>query len=561
MKKDTKATQLDWESIDRTRPTISAQDMERAEDLFHCYVFYTSTPKGDRTLWTSCCHKDGITYERNQRTEPPAHAVFLRATHNETVVCPYCGKTATLKNVGKSKSRKKLLEYQNIGFLHCVNGAVYIQSYYAYKDYEASLLPCVTLQPKAIAYFKKGTAAQFKHCHDWTGLGMTPAGKRRAGQWEQTKTVYDPFPGGMGYYTMLNGGMQIIGIERLAQSELAYSGYLDYENGGQCTTDGYVHDVIIRYLAAYTQRPQLEMMVKMKLRDMVCDLVIQRRKGKGIHWEETDPRKAFGVNGRELATMAELNITFAELRGYRKLKQAGMRMEFSAVRELGKMFSFPVDTIVDLCTTGCGVSTSKLIAYLRKQSGSQSIKSEVLILWKDYIGAAKYCGYDLNDLQVLLPKQLKAAHDGATQTENQLRHENEVTDNSGYGARRQALEKRYGFQCGDYFIRPPSASREIVAEGNILGHCVGRYAGGHARGTTTILFMRRNSQPFTPMMTIEMNGNTMMQIQGKSKTDRVPKGEVKQVLDQWLLWVSGGSKRDKQGNPRLPKSKQNASIA
>ena len=106
---------------------------------------------------------------------------------------------------------------------------------------------------------------------------------------------------------------------------------------------------------------------------------------------------------------------------------------------------------------------------------------------------------------------------------------------------------------------------EIAEEGKKLRHCVGGYADRHMNGATTILLLRRRDRPHTPLATIEMNGNRIMQVHGyrneiepcAENPERVSARELyKNVLDPWLKWLKGGSKREKDGRPKLPKNKR-----
>ena len=95
-----------------------------------------------------------------------------------------------------------------------------------------------------------------------------------------------------------------------------------------------------------------------------------------------------------------------------------------------------------------------------------------------------------------------------------------------------------------------------------MHHCVGGYADRHIKGKTTILFLRRQSQPKTPMVTIEMTGNRIIQIHGwddeRTPCKDNPKRKNPRVLYQdfltvWTQWLEAGSRRDKDGKPKLPR--------
>ena len=126
------------------------------------------------------------------------------------------------------------------------------------------------------------------------------------------------------------------------------------------------------------------------------------------------------------------------------------------------------------------------------------------------------------------------------------------------------LEEKYGFTMDGYVIRIPASEEEILDEGRKLVHCVGGYANRHMSGATTILFMRKVTKPDEPWLTIEMSGNRLAQIHGyrnegihtqKGRFAPDPAEVYKDFLDTWLDWIKKGSKRDKNGNPKLPRKK------
>ena len=79
-------------------------------------------------------------------------------------------------------------------------------------------------------------------------------------------------------------------------------------------------------------------------------------------------------------------------------------------------------------------------------------------------------------------------------------------------------------------------------------------------GKLTICFVRRVENPEASLYTIEMHGAELIQIHG-FKNERFqgakdPRKVLGRRLSQWLAWVTGGSKRDKQGKPVLPKTEK-----
>lgn len=84
-------------------------------------------------------------------------------------------------------------------------------------------------------------------------------------------------------------------------------------------------------------------------------------------------------------------------------------------------------------------------------------------------------------------------------------------------------------------IRPAASQLEIIAEGEFLHHCVARYAERHAKGTTSIFFIRKIKAPDTPFFTLEWKNNTINQNLGMQNL-KTPENTpiVKKFQNRWL---------------------------
>ncbi|MCU8651140.1 PcfJ domain-containing protein, partial [Escherichia coli] len=55
----------------------------------------------------------------------------------------------------------------------------------------------------------------------------------------------------------------------------------------------------------------------------------------------------------------------------------------------------------------------------------------------------------------------------------------------------------------------------------------------HAKGETTIIFVREKKNPQKSYFTLEYNYNRVVQLQGKKNRQKVPE-ELKQAVDKWV---------------------------
>ena len=160
---------------------------------------------------------------------------------------------------------------------------------------------------------------------------------------------------------------------------------------------------------------------------------------------------------------------------------------------------------------------------------------------------------------MLWPDDLRASHN-LVSDQFTARQDEEITKLPiEKGAVDCAVRKqKYEFELDGLIIRFPLTSAAIRYEGKVLNHCVGGYAERHIKGVLTILFLRQAEEPNRPYVTIEMDGNRIVQVHGYENDlgRQSPKVIHKEFFDTWLAWLKAGSKRDKDGKPVLPKKRK-----
>ncbi len=199
------------------------------------------------------------------------------------------------------------------------------------------------------------------------------------------------------------------------------------------------------------------------------------------------------------------------------------------------------------------VKPTKLAAYLSQ--GQITISENEIQTYKDYIDMAKALGWDMKNDTVKLPKDLHRRHDEAA-IEINIKLANEDIKLADSSILKRCA--KYNFEMGDYLIHCAVSANEIILEGKTLQHCVGGYAQRHISGALTICFLRRRDAPHKSLYTIEMQGNRLMQMHGFRNDCNAanPRTTMAWIIKPWLDWIAKGSKRDKDGKPKLPKKKE-----
>lgn len=538
-------------------PGLSREDLDWAESLFSNYLMYEQTKEG-RKVWTSCCHVDGQLLEARPRTEDETWRQVMGAAHNEEITCPWCGRTVTVKNRKKMTERSRWREeYRPVLFLGASEdgAALYAKGYWAWKNFWARPAAEPLYMPTTVYRFRAGEVLQWDRAQYQENWKMEPV---TTGRWAK-----EPFTEGSGCWYRYTS-YYVRGLEAIQRSFLRWADPAEPLTKGERDLWAYSRrrEQLIAKLELAARYPRgYEMMRKAGLYEPLLDWTCLHKKNAAvIRWGETDPRKVFGLTGAELKEFLageKCLDTLAALKALRKLDGKTTLAEAETWSRRYRENERKVLLTLSKCYI---IPPRKLLRYLEKQD--KATRGAAYTLWKDYVHAAEGLDYDLTQETVLLPKELRAAHDRAADTAALLRERMEERE---LAERTAALEKRYGFELGQYLIRPPVSMEEIIREGTELRHCVGGYAARHAEGKTTILFLRDRDRPGRPLATIEMAGNRLVQVHGyRNEGEPCPENPnqisarklYQDILDPWLTWVAAGSKRDKNGVPRMPGKKQ-----
>lgn len=310
------------------------------------------------------------------------------------------------------------------------------------------------------------------------------------------------------------------------------------------------------YLRYYQKHPGVERLVKCGLMDIVRS-EFYGYSSHDIDYSQTEPHKMIGVSkdvfqairaGRTTLTRyKELienfpGVGIEKLLGYDRL----LHGKFYALAMIKRDFHIGYD---------------EAIKYVGKQL--KGIYRDILDIqfYCDYLENCKKLGCDMNDPIIRFPPHLVPAHNRAVEAVNAIREENERKRLEEQNKKLEKISewrKKLEFSSGDLFIRQPASVQEIVAEGNALSHCVGGYANRHANGDTTIMFLRKKSEPDRPFFTIEVsNDYKIAQCHGYKNEDggknRKPEEilavekEYQQYLDQLRISEMKRKKKLKKG--------------
>jgi|GEM_PF-3884801 len=287
----------------------------------------------------------------------------------------------------------------------------------------------------------------------------------------------------------------------------------------------------IDYLSDYLIFPVIEYIANAGLYNILADLL-----KFGGFWKYNSRAKNlqqyFGITSNDFQLLKKVDSNQRTLDQFIKLKKVKVATELDLLllkecrfedHNFDKLMEHEGDPI-------------RNIKYLRKQAGKKTVNAMVETYF-DYLGMAEQEKWDLTEKHNLWPKNLIARHDQLVDIINQRKDEERMKKlrktNRQIRNRKKKLDNLYCFKSGGLLIKAPEGAKEIIQEGQKLGHCVGsdRYIKDHASGETTILFIREADQPEVPFYTVEFINGKVFQVKGKRNIG--PTDEVKAFMKNW----------------------------
>lgn len=562
-----------WEEFDGG--LLTREEMGSVNEVLTHYLFYT-TEKNGKERECICTHTDCGKFTVKEKDRPG----FFRKKHGEETRCPRCGEIVNMVALGKMHTFNKLNDRKWVrvtlfrtgkdGALLMMSG--YVKRYFCWED----LRPVPDISWKTYTYLKPGKRMQW--LRTWEPKGQHVSGDWWWGyQWNPCEAVREPFnPGFHSYYGGGNDGdSYFVNFDLLGQSDLRYSQVEDwmYKEAGvfMDTGDDPIRNAV-KYLSAYTAYPTLEMAVKLDLHGAATELAVDGKKNhRDLNWSASNINGFLRLNKQDAKAFVHHGGNLQILKAYHRACKAEITAnmgEFISVLKGADCINLSERIVIACEKTGCSVKQA--VNYIKKFPRAES---HILTTWLDYLNMAQQLQYDMTRRDVTMPKDLQERHDAASET---TRYQRIVIDEEKHRKYNEYLRKMYAFEYEDLCIVVPGTVEEIVQEGKTLQHCVAGYAARHFNNQLHILFLRHRRKSGVPFITIEIHTRkttkdkvVIKQIHGYQnemyikpavfgdKRHRArPEYKYKWFLDVWKKWVENGSKRDKKGNPVLPKEKE-----
>lgn len=295
------------------------------------------------------------------------------------------------------------------------------------------------------------------------------------------------------------------------------------------------------FLDCYPEKRFLEYFIKSGMFNMTKDVV--EYKARNLNTNGKTPMEVLELPKEYIKKLIEIDGTGAE---YRLIKQCyADKVNFNAndIHEYYIRFGGN-DEMLGVVNTH--MSIGKFIRYIDKQRKKLPVQKEesccnimyrtnytkqekeqmeyknIANDWRDYISWCATLKYDMNDMYVILPPNLKKAHDRVMKEYQEYREKQERRKKAILEKKiKKVLKDAEGIpaleiKTNKLTILVPKSGEEIKEEGRALHHCVGTYVERVAKGETMILFVRRIDKPTEPYFTLEYRNEKVIQCRGKN---------------------------------------------
>ena len=288
---------------------------------------------------------------------------------------------------------------------------------------------------------------------------------------------------------------------------------------------------IISYLRLYEEFPQIEYLVKTGLHNISTSKPILRliKQDKGFS-------KWIMANKEKL----QRNYYYKDvvLRAYKQKRD----LDKVQKEKVFKLALIHDDNYKYLSKNYDKDTVKKMVMYVEKQDIS-------FASYRDYLNACNYLGLDMTEDKNLIPHNFKRWHDIRTdeyKTAKALKDAEErkqLYENFATIAEKYLCLQLTGKQGFIAIIAKSPA--ELITEGEILHHCVGRmgYDQKFIREESLIFFIRMKDSPDTPFVTVEYSPKTRKILQLHGDHNVAPDEETTNYIRR--IWLPFANKQMK----------------
>lgn len=418
-----------------------------------------------------------------------------------TAKCPHCKSKCIVKASGRG--RKTMIDEGYFVYYEKSKvdpNAIVAMGVYAVRDYRGDYIKVETVYAETAIYiFQMGKSSMLKRYAFYS----YSEGRIRIGDYEKCRTIHSLSE--QGHFSNISTGFSRDSVkESVKNTPFQYSTWDSYTN---------VIDMV-KFFDLYSKSPSIEYLTKMGFQSLVRGKLEGEITYSAINWRAKTILKVLKINKQELNEIRnqKIYITFLFLKILQMSKKNNWGLSVLEARDIEQSYgSYKFELLQIMLKYG---SMKKVLGYLSKQyiknKKQYYDKSYTLADWRDYLEDCKKLGLDINQENVLYPRDLYSAHQN---TITQIKAKANKELDTKIATRLKELRK-YEFASDAFIIRPVISTSELINEGKTLNHCVGTYAEKYANGITNILVIRKVNEIDKPYYTMEVKGNQIVQVRG-----------------------------------------------
>lgn len=472
------------------------------------YIFYDYVKSGAKEGYCTYC----------ERTVP-----IDKPVHNRKTVCKHCGHEAVFKSKGRQKylHSKKYIVY----LLQRTKTGFVVREFWAQRTYrqDQDWKPNLYSHELRRAFFSK--EAKMVNAYRWDQFRNRNYRFCATGNCCASWGGADP------------GQVYTKSIPSLAKEELRKTGFPEYLKEHQKIDAEW-------YLAVYNYFPQVELLVKAGLQNLVEDCLKNRSLFDEVcNHSGGDLAKRMHLDAQRLKRLRENCGGILFWRWLHYEKKTGTNFTDEMIRYYCDNHIGPddLDFIRDR------MSDVQIFNYIRKQCELACMKSrEIITTWKDYLNMARKFGMKVADPYVYRAARLKQRHDELV-VRSMMKDLKKAADKTAKDYPKvegilKEIRDIYSYQGEDYTVIVPESILDIMVEGKALNHCVGsstRYLDRIERRESYIMFLRRTASLQQSYYTLEVEpGGTVRQKRTTNDEQKPDIEAAKRFLKQWQKEIS-----------------------
>lgn len=500
--------------------------------------FYVHPLSGERTTAVRCiCSSCQTTYYAQESIAGGCNGRYTTAPFGlwkagESYIsgmdyeCPYCGELTKLYYSGRLNTYgDAYIEGVTVTEIRNIDGKLCVMEWELSKRCSKQGVSAIHKQPREAYVLDNGKLVRL-------------SGMRR---WMNSYTRFARFERLKGYVDMLGRTSCIAPFDAsLLNGTEAENSKLDIYIGMALARNG--ECMPVSFLRSWLKYPKIENLLSCGAARLFADIFTQEYKTASeysgnckriIKYESLDlkkvrPSEMLGLSTEEFRTALQRDWGLQELEAYRRLKETA---EPFSMDDLPLMVKYGASEVREM--KEYGLKVVRTIRYLGRQG-------EAWYTLKDYYQMAQRMQMPLDRQILRYPKNLRQAHDDLMRRQKLKAQKEKIEAFAASSEKYKALQ----WDDKELCVLLPQTQEELIAEGNVLQHCVGGYADSHIKGKI-ILFVRHYRRPERSYYTlnVDMTGERPRRIQlhgygnehhGEHMQHRhsIPK-KVLEFVDRW----------------------------